>query len=64
MCGIAGVLSLNGNSPDERVLSQMVDVIRHRGPDDNGYAIIGPCGLGNTRLAVIDLSEAGCRTAA
>lgn len=59
MCGIAGVLSLNGHSPDERVLAQMVDVIRHRGPDDNGYAINGPCGLGNTRLAVIDLSEAG-----
>jgi asparagine synthase (glutamine-hydrolysing) len=59
MCGIAGILSLKGHAPDERVLAQMVDVIRHRGPDDNGYEVVGPCGLGNTRLAVIDLSAAG-----
>ena len=59
MCGIAGFLRLKGQTPDERILAAMVDVIRHRGPDDYGHVVNGPCGLGNTRLAIIDLSEAG-----
>lgn len=59
MCGIAGVLSLKGQTPDEGVLGSMVEVIHHRGPDDSGIMVSGPCGLGNTRLAVIDLSLAG-----
>lgn len=58
MCGIAGMLALRGQQPDEAVLAQMVDILRHRGPDDSGYTINGPCGLGNTRLAVIDLTPA------
>lgn len=58
MCGIAGVLGLKGQQPDEGVLASMVEVIHHRGPDDSGYMVSGPCGLGNTRLAVIDLSHA------
>ncbi len=53
------MLALKGQRPDEDTLSRMVGTLRHRGPDDSGYMIDGPCGLGNTRLAVIDLSEAG-----
>ncbi len=59
MCGITGMLALHGQRPDEAILARMVDVIHHRGPDDSGTIIDGPCGLGNTRLAVIDLTEAG-----
>jgi asparagine synthase (glutamine-hydrolysing) len=58
MCGIAGILALKGQRPNEAVLAGMVGSLHHRGPDDSGYIINGPCGLGNTRLAVIDLSEA------
>ncbi len=58
MCGIAGVLALKGHQPDKAVLAEMVGVLAHRGPDDSGYVVSGPCGLGNTRLAVIDLTEA------
>lgn len=39
----------------------MVDVQRHRGPDDAGV-YMSPCGtagLGHTRLSILDLSEAG-----
>ena len=36
----------------------MVQSIRHRGPDDSDLWIDAPVGLGNTRLAVIDCSEA------
>lgn len=42
MCGISGYLDTNG--VDVGILRQMTDVIRHRGPDDEGYALIGPSG--------------------
>lgn len=58
MCGICGMLALKGQRPDENSLKQMTQIIRHRGPDDTGTVIDGPCGLGNVRLAVIDLSSA------
>jgi asparagine synthase (glutamine-hydrolysing) len=37
----------------------MTRVIAHRGPDDEGTWVEGPVGLGNRRLAIIDLSPAG-----
>jgi len=55
MCGIAGFLLRNGeaNAADVRA---MTDVIRHRGPDDEGIYTDGPCGIGMRRLSIIDLS--------
>lgn len=41
MCGISGYLDLD-HGVDTAVLRQMNDVIVHRGPDDEGYALIGP----------------------
>lgn len=62
MCGIAGVLAPRGRV-DAGVIESMVRAIEHRGPDDRGTARIesGPADvwLGNTRLAIIDLSPAG-----
>lgn len=40
MCGISGYLDLE-NGVNREVLKKMNDVIRHRGPDDEGYALIG-----------------------
>lgn len=40
MCGISGYLDLK-NGVSIQTLRQMNDVIRHRGPDDEGYALIG-----------------------
>jgi asparagine synthase (glutamine-hydrolysing) len=34
----------------------MTDLIRHRGPDDEGIYTEGPCGIGMRRLSIIDLS--------
>src|SRR5271166_355351 len=55
MCGIAGFLLQNGKASvdDVRV---MTDLIRHRGPDDEGIYTDGPCGIGMRRLSIIDLS--------
>ena len=55
MCGIAGFLLRNGQATPEAVRA-MTDVIRHRGPDDEGIYTDGRCGIGMRRLSIIDLS--------
>jgi asparagine synthase (glutamine-hydrolysing) len=55
MCGIYGVLSVDGRRLDRGLLERMGAVTRHRGPDDAGeYAGSGVL-LGMRRLAVIDV---------
>jgi asparagine synthase (glutamine-hydrolysing) len=58
MCGIAGIFDPTGE-PVQRhaeVLTAMTRSLVHRGPDDEGYLIDGPVGLGFRRLSIIDLS--------
>jgi asparagine synthase (glutamine-hydrolysing) len=58
MCGICGVAG--GDPVRERDhVRAMVAALGHRGPDDHGVIGTGPVTLGNTRLAILDLSEAG-----
>ncbi len=59
MCGIAGILNLDGGPVSSIVLKKMADAIAHRGPDSEGSYIDGNCGLAHRRLAIIDLSPAG-----
>jgi asparagine synthase (glutamine-hydrolysing) len=59
VCGIAGVFNLNGEPVSPVVLRKMTDAIAHRGPDGEGFYIDNFVGLGNRRLAIIDLSPAG-----
>ena len=59
MCGIAGILHLDGRPVSPAVLQRMTDAIAHRGPDGEGHWSEGPVGLGHRRLAIIDLSPAG-----
>lgn len=66
MCGICGKISLN-SSISEALIRNMCGVLTHRGPDDEGVYINRVkgeglrvnVGLGHTRLAIIDLSQAG-----
>lgn len=59
MCGITGVWSRTGEPIDQQLIACMNQQQIHRGPDDQGvYASTG-IGLGNCRLAIIDLSPAG-----
>src|SRR3989304_6808499 len=51
-CGIAGYVGLN----DESLLKRMIDVLRHRGPDDGGFYVDAGLGVANPRLSVIDLA--------
>jgi asparagine synthase (glutamine-hydrolysing) len=41
MCGISGVISLNRRNVDVAVLEKATNVMRYRGPDDEGYVLIG-----------------------
>jgi asparagine synthase (glutamine-hydrolysing) len=60
MCGIAGILQFDGSPlPEEAAgwIGDMIEAIRHRGPDDEGVRVDGPVGLGHKRLSVIDLDH-------
>jgi asparagine synthase (glutamine-hydrolysing) len=59
MCGLAGVIALNGGRVDPTLVKRMAASLRHRGPDDAGIFIEGAVGLGFRRLAILDLSPSG-----
>lgn len=62
MCGIVGLVG-RPQSHYPRVMSDMLQAIAHRGPDDSGSHAIGTTDsivcLGNARLSILDLSRAG-----
>ncbi len=55
MCGISGVLKLDGSPVGTEQLRQMIATLQHRGPDANGIHVAGSVGLGHARLSIIDL---------
>ena len=56
MCGIAGIVSLQGAAPACEELVRMCNAMTHLGPDDAGYLVEGPVALGMRRLSIIDLA--------
>ena len=65
MCGIVGILARGGTVPPE-LLERATHSLAHRGPDDHGTVIVREptpepieVGLGNRRLAILDLSPLG-----
>ncbi len=57
MCGIVGILSLDGRQPiDPARVRRMRDTLSHRGPDGEGIFVDGPVGLGHRRLAIVDVA--------
>src|SRR5262249_14739063 len=57
MCGICGQYNFGNQAPVRRAdLEAMTRSIAHRGPDDEGYFLDGPLGLGFRRLSIIDLA--------
>src|SRR5438445_2636631 len=59
MCGIAGLLHLDGSPVPRETIEAMCERIRHRGPDDHGFWSNDGVGLGHRRLSIIDLSPRG-----
>src|ERR1700692_2472674 len=65
MCGIVGIIGHNARVPAP-VLERATKSLAHRGPDDSGTIILRDSagedveiGLGNRRLAILDLSPLG-----
>lgn len=67
MCGIVGIIGLNARVSAE-LLERATRSLAHRGPDDGGTVILHDfaqadeeieIGLGNRRLAILDLSPLG-----
>jgi asparagine synthase (glutamine-hydrolysing) len=59
MCGIAGFVDGSdtaAGADHARLLKGMCDVIRHRGPDDEGFLLKPGVALGMRRLSIIDLA--------
>ena len=59
MCGICGILYFDGTPARHEEVEPMVAMLLHRGPDQGNVIVDGPCGLGNRRLAIQDLSADG-----
>jgi asparagine synthase (glutamine-hydrolysing) len=61
MCGIAGVLALEGPLPGPDAVARARDRMTHRGPDDAGLwrSTDGRVALAHRRLSILDLSPLG-----
>lgn len=56
MCGIAGFINRKCSLEDNRILiKKMIDAIRYRGPDGDGFYTDENVSLGHCRLSIIDL---------
>ncbi len=56
MCGIYGLVQLDGSAAPVEALSPMGQVTIHRGPDDEGMHADGPLAFGMRRLSIIDIA--------
>ncbi len=58
MCGIAGIVRIDGGLPVPRgVVKYMTDAIHHRGPDEEGFFEIPGLCFGSRRLAIVDIDN-------
>jgi asparagine synthase (glutamine-hydrolysing) len=55
VCGICGIVALDGGAVDHERLESMCEALAHRGPDAVGTLVDGPVALGMRRLSIIDL---------
>jgi asparagine synthase (glutamine-hydrolysing) len=61
VCGICGLVNLDGSPVSGEDLRRMTSAIAHRGPDGEGIHLDRNVGLGHRRLAIIDLSDAAAQ---
>lgn len=59
MCGIAGIINLNKtNQKIPQNPQEILDLLKHRGPDSQNYLQIGNAILFHSRLSILDTTEA------
>jgi asparagine synthase (glutamine-hydrolysing) len=61
MCGITGIIMKDFTSVDLNQLKIMNNMVRHRGPDGEGYYQHENVGFGHRRLSILDLSVLGAQ---
>jgi len=54
MCGIVGF-----NWEDEKKIKALAELLRHRGPEQDGFHVADGVSVGHKRLKILDLSEKG-----
>jgi len=59
MCGICGIIRFDNNPVQEDLIREMIKIMKHRGPDDEGVFLENHVGFGFVRLSIIDLTAAG-----
>lgn len=60
MCGIIGVYNLRKSKKlSAKIIRDMANSLKHRGPDDSGIYIDEDIALGHRRLSILDLSKRG-----
>lgn len=59
MCGICGIVRFDNKGIEEASIRNMMQIMKHRGPDDEGVFFEDKIGLGFVRLSIIDLSPSG-----
>lgn len=57
MCGICGIIRLDGGEVNPHDLDRLTDALAHRGPDGRGTFVDHAVGLGHRRLKILDLSD-------
>jgi len=57
MCGIAGIYNFNSERIEESLLKKMSNLIKHRGPDGEGFYFDSNFGMAHRRLSIIDLKK-------
>lgn len=63
MCGISGVVSLNKKIHSVTTVKEMCDIIKHRGPDGEGFWKTEHSDIifGHRRLSITDKSPSGAQ---
>ena len=59
MCGICGIIRFDNKTVQAEPIHEMMRIMKHRGPDDEGVFLENNLGFGFVRLSIIDLSPAG-----
>ena len=55
MCGFVGFVDKKKKKEKDKIITEMADIIKHRGPDSSGYYTDDFVSLGFRRLSIIDL---------
>jgi asparagine synthase (glutamine-hydrolysing) len=59
MCGISGIINKKNETIEIDNIKRINDLIKHRGPDDEGFYIEKNFAFGHRRLSILDLSNDG-----